>query len=378
MIPLSVPSLDGNEAAYVVDCVRSTWVSSSGKYISRFEDAVVSRMGGGHAVAVINGTAALHLALLVTGVLPGDEVIVPTLTFIAPVNAVRYCQAHPVFMDCDEYMNLDVAKVAAFFEERCETRDGFTVNKRTGRRVHSIIPVHVFGNPVDMPALLKLTGQRNIKVIEDATESLGSLLYGRPTGTFGDVGCFSFNGNKLITSGGGGMLVTRDEELAQRARYLATQAKDDELYYVHGEMGYNYRLSNLHAALGLAQIEKLDSYLRAKRENYLFYRQQILDIQGLDLLAPPSDSDPNYWFYTILVSPDAYGEDRNALMKRFLSHDVQVRPVWRLNHEQKPYESAEAYHVEQAPRYYARALNIPCSVGLSSAERDTVVGILRK
>jgi dTDP-4-amino-4,6-dideoxygalactose transaminase len=277
VISLSVPNLHGNEWRYVKECLDSGWVSSAGPFVDRFEREFAAYTGASHAVACVNGTAALQTALRVAGVDAGQEVIVPTLTFIATVNAVHYLGAHPIFMDSDEYYNIDVEKAVDFLERNTDRQDGFCVNTRTGRRITAVVPVHVFGNAARLEPLIHACRARNIVIVEDAAESLGTRytqgdLTGHHTGTIGDLGCFSFNGNKIITTGGGGMIITDNAEYAQRARYLTTQAKDDELRYIHGEVGYNFRLTNIQAALGVAQLELLPGFLEAKRRNFELYR----------------------------------------------------------------------------------------------------------
>ncbi|MCK4815244.1 aminotransferase class I/II-fold pyridoxal phosphate-dependent enzyme, partial [bacterium] len=256
LIPISVPTIQGNEWKYIKECLDTGWVSSAGKYVDKFEEEICRFTGTKYAVACVNGTAALHVSLRLVGVQPTDEVIVPTLTFISPVNAVRYLNAEPIFMDADDYYNIDAQKTIRFIKDESEFKNGFSYNKKTGKRISAIIPVHVFGNAVNLEELTAICTERNIKVIEDATESLGTIytkgrFTGKHTGTTGDIGCFSFNGNKIITTGGGGMIVTNNEEYAKRARYLTTQAKDDQVRYVHNEIGYNYRLTNIQAALGV-------------------------------------------------------------------------------------------------------------------------------
>jgi len=265
-VPLCVPEIRGNEWRYVKECLDTGWVSSVGAFVERFEKDMARQAGARHAVAAVNGTAALHVALLVAGVKPDDEVLVSTLTFIAPANAVRYAGAWPVFIDAEpDYWQMDPQRVADFLEKECRLEKGELRNRSTGRRVKAIIPVHILGHPVNIKPILELARKFSLLVIEDATESLGAKYEGRPTGSLADMACFSFNGNKIITTGGGGMITTDNEAWARRAKYLTTQAKDDPVEYIHNEIGYNYRLTNMQAAMGCAQLEQLDDYVVKKR-----------------------------------------------------------------------------------------------------------------
>lgn len=382
MIPLSVPSIDGNEWQYIKECLDTAWVSSAGKYVDTFERNICNFTGAKHAVACVNGTAALHVALLVAGVKPGDEVIVPTITFIAPVNAVRYLNAYPVFMDCDDFYNLDVEKTIAFISEETEMRDGCSYDRATGRRVSAIVPVHVFGNAADLTNLQTVCCERNIKIIEDASESLGSrykqdVLQGRHTGTVGDIGCLSFNGNKIMTTGGGGMLLTDNAEYAQRARYLTTQAKDDDVHYVHNAVGYNYRMTNVAAAMGVAQLEKIPDFIETKLANYGKYRTAIADIPGLSLAPVPNYADSNYWFYCLQIDSSVYGRYRDTLLNDLAGKGIQSRPVWVPNHLQRPYKDCRHYKIERAIDLWQKTLNIPCSVELKDEQINEVIEALK-
>lgn len=370
IIALSEPEISGNEWKYIKECLDTGWVSSAGSYVSRFEEMVADYAGAKHAVAAVNGTSALHISLLTCNVKPNDEVIVPTLTFIAPVNTVRYCNAAPVFMDCDpNTLCMDVQKTSDFISRKCEQkRDGYTYNKETGRRVKAVIPVHIFGHPVDMNPLLEVCKKNNIDVIEDATESLGSEYKGASTGSFGRIGCFSFNGNKIITTGGGGMIVTSDEDIAKRARHLTTQAKKDPFEYDHDEIGYNYRLTNIQAAMGVAQMERIDEFVETKRKNASIYRELLSDINGIRFLWEMPWAKSNFWFYTI----KAPKEHRMPLMKHLLSKDIQVRPVWKLIHTLPMYKEHQAYEIQNAIQIYETSLNLPCSVGLKKNQIEFV------
>ncbi len=372
MIPLSVPLLDGNESKYLQECINSGWVAD-GKFIHKFESQLSDFVGVKYAVLCSNGTAALHLSLILSGVKEGDEVICPTVTFISPVNTVRYVGAYPVFMDCDDYLNIDIKKVKEFLETGCSYDDGRLINKKTNRQIKAIIPVHVFGHPVDMDSLMELADRYNLKVIEDATESLGSKYKDRHTGTFGHIGCFSFNGNKIITSGGGGAIVTNNKEYADKSRYLINQAKDDAINYIHNEIGFNYRLSNIQAAIGLAQLEKLDNFISIKRKNFQHYQNELTD-SDLKLTNEPQDTFSNYWFYTLKL-PEKHVKE--ALLKELSEVDIEARPLWMPVHMQKPYKEYEAFKINKAEELWERIICLPCSVNLKEEDIKKVCGVIK-
>lgn len=383
IIPLSIPVICGREWKYIKDCLDTGWVSSAGKYVDKFEEEICRYTGAKYAVACVNGTAALHISLKLVGVQPADEVIVPTLTFISPVNVVRYLNAEPIFMDADDYYNIDVQKTIQFIKNESEFRNGFTYNKKTGERILAIIPVHVFGNAVNLEELIPICKKRNIKIIEDATESLGTAYTkgkfdGKHTGTIGDIGCFSFNGNKIITTGGGGMIVTDNPVYAQKARYLTTQAKDDKVRYIHNEIGYNYRLTNLQAAMGVAQLEQLEKYIEIKKKNYFIYKKKIDDIPGLKISVTPDYAESNYWFYCLQIDHDIYGKNREYLYKYLGDNNIQVRPIWHLNHMQIPYKNCQIYKIKNALNLSKITLNLPCSVNLSEIEMNYIVSKLKE
>ncbi|MBF0553523.1 MAG: LegC family aminotransferase [Nitrospirae bacterium] len=366
MIRLSEPEISGNEWKYIKDCLDTGWVSSVGEYVNRFEKMVAEYVGSNYAIAVVNGTSALHISLIACGVQPGDEVIVPTLTFIAPVNVVTYCGAYPVFMDCDEdTLCIDVCKVKDFINNECQQRhDGYWYNKNSDRRVKAIIPVHIFGHPSDMEMLCEICKASNIDIIEDATESLGSEYKGKKTGTFGRTGCFSFNGNKIITTGGGGMVVTDDESVGRKIRHLTTQAKCDPFEYDHDDIGYNYRLTNIQAAMGVAQMEQLEKFIEIKRKNAILYKTLFDDLDTVEFLWEKSGVKNNFWFYTLKTLK----EDKRGLMDFLLSKGIQVRPIWKLIHTLAMYKDCLAYRIEKAAKVYKKAINIPCSVSLKQEE----------
>ncbi len=383
MIPLSVPSLKGNEWKYVKECLDTEWVSTAGKFVTKFEADFRGFVGAPHAIACVNGTAALHVALRIVGVLPGEEVVVPTVTFIATANAVRYVGAEPVFMDCDDYYNIDIEKTVEFLRTQTEIRNGKSYNIGTGKRIAAIVPVHVFGNAVRLHEILDICRECNIRIVEDATESLATFylnpeLRNRHTGTVGDIGCSSFNGNKIITTGGGGMIVTGNEEYAERAKYLTTQAKDDEVRYLHNEVGYNFRLTNVQAAIGVAQLERLPEVLESKRMNYEKYKERIDVIEGLTLADSPVYARNNHWMYPLQIDPSVYGKDREQLMKYLEVQGIQARPLWYLNHLQAPYRHCQHYRIEKAPRMLETTLSIPCSASLKESDIDYVADKLRR
>lgn len=374
-IPLSEPEISGNEWKYVKECLDKGWVSSVGQYVTRLEEALAQYVGTAYAVAVVNGTAALHLSMIACGLQPNEEVIVPTLTFIAPANVVRYCGAYPVFMDCDQNtLCMDVEKVTDFLINECvRNEDGLTYSKKTRRRIRAIIPVHVFGHPTDMGPLMDIATKYNIAIIEDATESLGSEYKGLKTGTFGIIGCFSFNGNKIITTGGGGMIVTNEAHLAEHMRHLSTQAKKDPLAYDHDEIGYNYRLSNIQAAMGVAQMERLEEFVAIKRKHALQYRELLSGLNKVELLWEKEWVKGNFWLYTIRVPR----EDREPLLKFLISRNIQARPVWKLIQSLPMYRHCQSYLVEKAPEAQERCLNLPSSVGLKESEIEYVVEAIK-
>lgn len=378
VIPLSVPELRGNEWRYVKECLDTNFVSSVGPFVNRFEKMMAEVVGTKHAVATVNGTAALHVALRVAGVRAEDEVLVSSLTFIAPANAVRYVGAWPVFIDAEpEHWQMDVDLVAEFLSERCVREGDCLRNRETARRVSAILPVHVLGHPVDMDPLLELAERHGLVVIEDATESLGSTYRGRPTGSIGKLGCFSFNGNKIITTGGGGMITTDDADLAAKARYLTTQAKDDPIEYVHNEVGYNYRLTNVLAAIGCAQLERLPEYVAKKRAIAARYDEALLPLIGLGRLRQAEWARSNEWLYTLTVDGAALGQDGRAVLRRLGEQGIQARPLWQPLHRSPAHRGAIRAGGEVAERLNREGLSIPCSVGITNEQQERVVECLR-
>lgn len=366
-IPLSVPNLKGNELKYVTTAVETEWVSTGGPYVNDFENKIAEYVKAEGAVACQNGTSGLHVALLLTGVRPGDAVIVPALTFIAAVNPVKYAGAEPIFMDCDDSLCMDPIKLERFCRDECSFDGEKLIDKATGRRIATLLLVHIFGNMADMEAILPIAKKYNLKVVEDATEAIGTYYTagtyaGKYAGTLGDIGVYSFNGNKIITTGGGGMIVSNNTDFLKEARHLTTQAKADELYYIHDEIGFNYRMTNLQAALGLAQLEQLEDFIRIKAANYKLYRKELLSADGLDILPFRNDIRTNYWFYSLFCDGVRY--DRDFMIQYLADHKIQSRPIWGLICDQAPYAGARVYQIEKARHYYEHIVSIPCSSNL--------------
>ena len=378
-IPLSVPNLNKKEMLKnLEECLESGWVSTGGRFIPEFEEKVIKYLKVKNAAGVQSGTAGLHMALQVLGVNRDEEVIAPTLTFIAAVNPITYLGANPVFIDCDDSLCMDPIKLEKFCSEECDFIDGLLINKKTKRKIRVLVIVHVFGNMADMEKIIDIAKKYNLKVLEDATEALGTYYTegrykGKFAGTMGDIGVLSFNANKIITTGGGGMVVGDNYDLVEKVRFLSSQAKKDPLYFIHDEIGYNYRMLNLQAALGTSQIDELESFIETKTKNYYLYREELNKIEGLQLLTFRKGIRPNYWFYSLVVDKKKYGLNKDELLKKLVSENIQTRPIWGLIHQQKPYQKCQAYQIEKALWYYEKVLNIPCSSNLTEEEVDIVL-----
>lgn len=378
-IPLSIPNLNGNEEKYVVEAVRSQWVSTAGGSIKEFEEKFGAYLGMDTACACQSGSAGLHLCLRHFGVGPEDIVLVPTLTFIATINAVMYQSATPVFFDCDEHLCMDAKQIQTYIDTRCTFAQGALTETESGKTVKAIVPVHVFGDLCDMDAIMDIAEKYHLVVIEDATEALGSVVsYGRyagkQAGTIAHASVFSFNGNKIITTGGGGMVVSNDPATVEHIRYLSQQAKDDVMYFVHEEYGYNYRMTNLQAALGLAQLEQLEGFLETKRKNYALY-QSLLKDDPTGTILPFGAERANDWFYSFCLHTPST-EKRDALLQYLNQNRVQVRPIWKLNHLQTPFRGYFAMPTPKAEDFYARIVNLPCSTNLSEEDVRAVCTLI--
>jgi len=380
-IPLSIPSLNGNEWKYIKECLDTEWVSTAGKYVELFEEKVQDYTGSKYAISCVNGTSALQVGLRLVGVEAGDEVIVPTLTFIAPINAVKYNGASPIFMDADSFYNMDAEKTIQFIKEKTIFKNGFSYNKSTQARISAIIPVHVWGNAAWLDELIPLCKELNIAVVEDASESLGSFYNdginsGKHTGAVGKIGCLSFNGNKIITSGGGGMILTNDLGLAEKAKYLTTQAKNDPVRYIHDEVGYNFRLTNIQAALGVAQLEQLPNILARKQKIHKRYSDELEIIEGLSMADGPKYARNNYWLNLLQIESEIFGETPEQLMNRFKKYKIQTRPVWVLNHLQKPYQNCQDYKIEKAEELANKSLCLPSSYNLKNESIESIINFI--
>ena len=379
-IPLSVPNFEGNERKYVDDAIDQGWVSTGGAYITRLERELADFLHTENVAACQSGTSALHLSLIEAGVMPGDVVLVPTLTFIAAVNPVKYQFARPVFIDCDDSLCMDPEKLRRFCEEECEQEGG--VLKYKGATVRAVTVVHVFGNMADMESIMDTAETYGLKVIEDATEALGTKYTegryaGRYAGTIGHFGAYSFNGNKIITTGGGGAVTANDPKTVDHIRFLSTQAKTDPHYYIHDEIGYNYRMTNLQAALGVAQLEELPEFIKRKQRNHERYGEEFDGFEYAGLMPFRAGTDSNKWFCSLCVDRTRITASMKDIMAALRGRGIETRPVWGLINEQKPYAAETAYRLEKAPYYAERILNIPSGTQITEEEITYVAAEIR-
>lgn len=374
MIPLSIPNLAGNEWQYVKECLDTGWVSSAGKFVNIFEERLRDYTDAGNTIACMNGTAALHVAQLLSGVGPGDLVIAPNITFVATLNSISYTGAEAILLDTDpETWQLDLDVLEKFFVDECTLSEEGLLHKADGKRIKAIMPVHVLGNMCDMDRLTELCARFLIPIIEDSTEALGTTFNGRHAGTFGRFGTSSFNGNKIITTGGGGMIFTNDDELAAKAKHLTTTAKTDPLDYFHDEVGYNYRLVNILAAVGAAQVEQLPGILTAKKAMDIFYRGELAGVGDIRFQTITPGVNPNCWLFTF----------RTTRMRELLTYlnenGVQSRPFWTPMNQLPMYSRYRYYHQkDESSKLHAEAISIPSSSNLSPEELATVVKTIKQ
>ena len=365
-VALHEPCFGGREWEYVKECLDSTFVSSVGEFVDRIERDLADFTGARHAVAVVNGTAALHIALTLAGVVEDDEVLVPTLTFVATANAVAYCGAVPHFVDSDEArLGVDPSALREYLRSVAEVRGETCYNRSTGRPIRAVVPMHVFGHPVDMDALLDVAREYHLVVVEDAAESLGSTYKGKHTGTFGELGTLSFNGNKIVTTGGGGAILTDSSKLAARAKHLTTTAKAPHRWeYRHEELGYNYRMPNINAALGCAQLEQLPKLVDAKRRLHSRYAEAMSDLAGCTLLGEPEGCSSNYWLQALVLNED-FARLRDPILAASNDAGVMTRPLWGLMHRTRRFSGCPRMPLDAAVSLEARVVNLPSSAQLA-------------
>ncbi len=369
MIPLSVPNISGNEWTYIKECLDTSWVSSVGSYVDKFEQSLCDFTGAKYAVSTVNGSAALHISMLLAGVEQNDYVIVPNITFIASVNTITYLKASPILMDVDkDTWQMDLDLLEEFLSTKTVIKDNACIHKETNRVIRCVMPVHVLGNMCNMERLMQIANTFMIKVVEDATESLGSYYNNQHSGTFGLFGCISFNGNKIITTGGGGMILTNDEKLAKRAKHITTQAKSDSFEYIHDEIGYNYRLVNILAAMGVAQMEQLPKFLIRKEEVYNLYINSFNAINGFKEQIITDGVKQNNWLQTF-VFPDS-----KDLMKKLTDEKIQVRPFWVPMNQLQMFNKEIYVSINDiAGSIYNKCVSIPCSTGITNQEVEKVI-----
>lgn len=376
-IPLSIPNFEGNESKYVNDALDQGWVSTGGAYITKLEQEMSDFIKTEDVAACQSGTAGLHLSLLDAGVGPEDMVIVPTLTFIAAVNPVRYQFAEPVFMDCDDSLCMDPNKLRDFCKIECTLNDDKLIHKGTGKHVKALVVVHVFGNLADMESIMDIANQYHLTIIEDATEALGTYYTegkyaGKYAGTIGHYGAYSYNGNKIITTGGGGAVTSSNPDSVKHIRYLSTQAKDDQHYYIHNEVGYNYRMTNLQAALGVAQMEELPEFIRCKNKNHELYKKLFEGYELGKIVEFREGTYSNKWFYSLEIDMKKINGTLRDIITNLEKKGVQTRAIWGLIHEQVPFKNYIAYKMEKAPYYSSCILNFPCSTQITEEEIEYV------
>jgi perosamine synthetase len=368
-VQLHTPMFNGNESRYLQECVESTFVSSVGQFVDRFEIDLASFTGSKFAIAVVNGTSALHVALNLAGVGVNDEVLLPALTFVATANAITYCGAIPHFVDSESTsLGIDADHLREYLGTRTEQLSGQCVNRSTQRVIRAIVTMHTFGHPSDIEALLAVASDFNLVLVEDAAESLGSFYQGQHTGTFGLLGTLSFNGNKTITTGGGGAILTNDDVLARRAKHLTTTAKVPHAWeFVHDEIGYNYRMPNINASLGCAQLEKLPDMLLRKRNLFERYEKAFRPIPGIDLLKEPVGCESNYWLQTLILEPNQ-AHLRDDILELTNSAGIMTRPAWTLMADLKPYANCPTMDLTTARDLVQRIINIPSSAHLGDSK----------
>ena len=374
MLLLSGPNMGGNELKYVSECIETGWVSSVGAYVDKFEKLSAEFAGTQYAVATSSGTTALHTCLVMLGVTASDYVIAPNITFIATCNSIKYTGAGLILIDADEFnWQMDLNLLQEFLENETEQKNGECFYKKNGRRIPVIMPVHVLGNICDMDRLMALAKKHNLVVLEDSTEALGSYYKGNHAGSFGIMGTFSYNGNKIITTGGGGMIVTHNEAFAKKAKHLTTQAKSDPFEYIHDEIGYNYRLVNVAAAMGVAQMEQLPGFLKRKKEIIAFYKNELNSIADISWQQVNDDVNPNWWLPTIKTTK------QRQVLKLLNDAKMQSRPFWVPMNQLRMFKDEIYYHkTDRSDFIYTHCLSIPCSTNITQADLKAVADKIKE
>lgn len=379
-IQLHKPNFDLREIQLLKDCIKSGWVSNKGKYVNLFKKKINQFTNSNYVVPTVNGTSALHISLKLSNVKENDEVIVPTITYIATINPILYLKASPIFLDVSSDLNISISALKKFISEETFFKNGYTYNKLSKKKISAIIVTHVFGNAVDIKPILKICKKRKIKIIEDAAESLGTFykknyLKNKHTGTLGDFGCLSFNGNKIITTGGGGAVLMKDKKDYEYCNYLCDQAKDNKIYSIHNETGFNYKLSNVQSALGCSQFLKLKSYLKKKRNIYKNYCKLFEKNNNYSLLKPKSFYSSNHWL-NVLILKNKNKNDLGKIIKRCHKNGIEVRPVWKPNHMQLPFKKFQKYNVRNANKIVLTHLCIPSSPDLKFKDQKKIYKII--
>lgn len=381
-IKLSEPYLGNIENKLLKKCMDDKWISASGPLTKIFEKKIGQYLKTNYTLGLINCTSALQLSIKLLNPNYQDEIIVPSITFIATINSIVYNNCNPIFVDCDNKFLMDTNKVLEFLRKKTTIKNGKCFNKKTKKRIIGLILVHTFGNLVNLSStFLKECKKRNIKIIEDSAESLGSYYLDRlskkHSATVGDLGCLSFNGNKIITSGGGGAIIFKDQKLFKRANYLAAQAKDDSTYFIHNEVGYNFKISNLHSAIGIAQFTKIKKILKKKEKIHLMYKKELNKIKGLRILEKPKYCKSNYWLNILITEESRYGISKDKIIKLFKNKDIETRSVWHPNHLQKPFKKFENYQLSNSFKMYKKSLCLPSSYNLSSKQQMVIINLLK-
>jgi len=378
-IGLHEPFFIGNEKKYLIKCIDENWVSSSGRFLKLFQSKFKKITKGKFLSPVLNGTVGLHICMLQSGVKENDEVIVPTITFIATINSIKYVGALPIFMDVDEHLNIDEEKTIEFINKKTIFKNGYTYNKITGNKIKALVVVHTFGNAARIDKIFEICRKRKIKLIEDAAESIGTKynsgkFKNKHTGTIGDFGVFSLNGNKIITSGNGGLVISKNKKDSLKINYLISQSKDDKVNFIHNNVGYNYKLSNLSAAVGLAQLEKLNFFLERKKNIRNYYKKKIEKIKGVKILKSPKYSNNNNWLNLVQMSKK---EKTKKIIKKLNLNGYQSRPIWYPNHLQRTFKKNYSYKIKRAQEYVKSIICLPSSANLKKKQMDKIVDLLK-